>query len=140
MKKILPILIVFLSCSSLTSYELSGVWYTKDYLHPNDKKDMVFSWGSSFMAKNTSLVIDEGEDRPMFYIGGFGSFPIKEVKEIDGTFEMIFDFTRGGFDIICRIHPINNTQMWIEDIEGISMFPTGENWIYYKLDGPEFDK
>ena len=140
MKKIIFIVLIFTSCFQLSSFDVSGVWHFRETIHPDDKTDMIFSWGQSFMVRNSSIAIDYCSDNPRFYIGGFGDFPIKEINTSEnGTIIMVFYFSRGGFDISCIIHPINDKQMWIEDIEGISMFPTGEERVYYKFDGPDFN-
>jgi hypothetical protein len=132
MKYLILSLFLLFNCSNINSFELSGVWYKKEIIHPSDQIIKEFSWGESIMAR-TSLVIDQYSEPPRFYIGGFGSFPIKSIEKTNDVYKVVIDFTRGGFDIECIIHVINDNQFWIEDIDGISMFSTGSDKIYYRI-------
>ena len=131
-------ILLLIACSDSSAFELTGFWSVRETIHPSDKVEMIFSWGKSFLSRGPSLAIDDKDESPMIHISGFGSFPITEVEYCKDIIRLTFFFSRGGFDILCLIHPVDENRMWIEDIDGISMFPTGKKEIYYKHDGPSY--
>lgn len=138
MRRIVSIYVFFLFIIPLYSHELSGVWYRNKEIHPLDKIKMQFSWGEVDFARNSPwcIGIDLESDFPRFYIGGQGDYKIESVKKLnENTFEIDFFFSRGGFTIDVIIH-LNNDKMWIEPIEGITLFVTGEENVYYHLSQP----
>jgi hypothetical protein len=128
----------FLIINTPYSHELSGVWYGKKEIHPLDKIKMQLSWGEVDFVRNSPwcIGIDLESDSPRFYIGGQGDYKIESVKKINEEItEMDFFFSRGGFTIHVIIH-INNGKLWIEPIDGITLFVTGEENVYYHLSRP----
>ena len=134
MKKVLLFLLLFLICFNAFSFDISGVWDTLERIHPFDQKEVEFSWGQSVIPRDGGLVFDPDNKYPLLLIGGFGSFPIKSIQESNEVIKVTIDFTRGGFDIELLIHPINDNQMWIEPIEGITMFATREKYVYNRFE------
>jgi hypothetical protein len=137
MKRLL--LIIFtLTCIYANGHELSGVWYAGTP-HPLARKIIKqFSWGPVEFIYNFERCIGidlEGES-PIFCISGEGDYKIKNViKADDGTYKLDFFFARGNFIAQCVIH-LSNNEFWIAPIEGLDIFPTGEDEVYYNLSRP----
>jgi hypothetical protein len=57
------------------------------------------------------------------------------IKTDNATYKLDFFFARGNFVIQCVIH-LSSDEFWIEPIDGISLFPTGEDELYRNLSRP----
>ncbi|WP_028975116.1 hypothetical protein [Spirochaeta cellobiosiphila] len=119
--------------------DLSGVWYRDP--HPEKTVKTEMSWGSAKYIPNFSLRIDGCANKPILFLPVMGGpFPIKSVKvKRKDTFEFVFYFDRGNFDVSLLIHMLDNNSFWVEQLtpQGQNPFlPTGKDRIYYRIDGP----
>jgi hypothetical protein len=116
---------------------VEGVWC----LFPNPNSDIILdrnlSWGSKTIPRAFELLIDLHADTPMIEICEITTDEVIKVIESGKKTELTFHFARGNFDITMVCHFNNDGTMWIEPIEGITLFATGEKYLYYKIDGPE---
>jgi hypothetical protein len=123
---------------SAYAHELSGVWYAGTP-HPLARKiTKQFSWGpvEFIHSFERCIGIDLEGESPLFCVSGEGDYEIRKVVKTDEkTYTLDFFFSRGGFVVQCVIHLLDNA-FWIEPIEGLWIFPTGEEEVYYNLCRP----
>ncbi|GHV78144.1 hypothetical protein AGMMS49942_29650 [Spirochaetia bacterium] len=86
---------------------------------------------------NACLVIDYLADKPIMRIDDMGTFTIKSIEQkTDELYILVFYFSRGQFDVECRIHLLSEDCMWIEPTTNATLFATGESNKYYRLSKP----
>jgi hypothetical protein len=137
MKKLFWILFIF-TCTYVTGHELSGVWYAGTPHSLARKTIKQFTWGPVEFIYNFErcIGIDLETEKQYFFISGEGDYEIRNIMQTaNTTYKLDFFFSWGNFVVQCIIHLVDNG-FWIEPIEGVYLFPTGEDEVYRNLSRP----
>lgn len=146
--KILIIILIIINCTAITSFannfgltkdiyvDLCGVWDIRKMYNLETR----YSWGKAKEIANSSVVIDLGDDKPFFFIGGMGKFLITKLSKDEKKYYIRIKFrdnnkytielSKQGDDII-----IFHEMEWFKKIP---LFGNryGLNCKYFKLSGP----
>jgi len=105
------------------------------------------SWGKRMHPRATHIIVDLHADRPSIEISEFAVEEIISLNEEGDRTELMFHFTRGGFDVTAIFHFRDDGTMWIEEVPLnahsvllSNLGLTGSDRVFHKIDGPEFDE
>jgi hypothetical protein len=116
---------------------IEGVWSRI----PNPGKSFTLernlSWGTKTIPRAIDIIIDLHSDIPEIEIYNFTKDKIISVVENGNIVQLAFEFKRGNFNVTMICHFNDDGTMWIEPLhDGLTFFGTGEDFVYYKIDGP----
>jgi len=132
------IALLLISCGVYAD-DISGVWSAVGKIDINDSRKIELSWGEVEFSRNSNdcIAIDLLAKIPIMYIGGQGRYSIVASEKLPDKIEKVtIYFTRGEFNIDCIIHWLTEDSFWIEPVDNISLFVTGESNVYRRLSGP----
>lgn len=126
-------IIITISCSN--AQEVEGVWTFIRNPSEHLREEKEFSWGKSDTIP-TAIEIDLHALPPTIKINEFGIHEIQGYEIDDNVITLSFVFRQSQETLEMKIHLYRNNTMWIEPIDGYSIFGSGEDFIYYKISGP----
>ena len=135
-------LIIVLLVSPFVSYaqnRIEGVWSLSQYPYMGSVLERDLSWGVRNISRSFDLIVDLHSNPPIIEISQFARDPVVSVNEKNDVTELTFNFRRGGFNITLFFNFNADGTMWIDPLpDGLTFLSTGQDWVYYKIDGPEF--
>jgi hypothetical protein len=131
--------LLLLSAVCYAQSAIEGIWSSNPYQNPNPKRTLErdLSWGKKNVPLSFVFIIDLHSDVPTIEINNFTMDNIINVSECGTKTELTFYFARGELNVTMVCHFNNDGTMWVEPLhDGLTFFGTGENFIYYRIDGP----
>jgi hypothetical protein len=130
--------LTFLPFIAYSQNSVEGAWSSLQHPNMNSTIEYEFSWGKRNVSRQFNIIFDLYSETPTIVINNFATDPIICVNEQGDLTELTFFFRRGNFNVTMICHFNDDGTMWIEPLhDGLTFFGTGEDFVYYKIDGPE---
>jgi hypothetical protein len=138
--KVLVLTLTFCTHTSIKANaqnSIEGVWSWSQYASMERAYEWDFSWGRRAVSRYFDIIVDLHSTPPDIRINNFTWDRIVSVNEKNNVTELTFYFARGDFSVTMIFHFNEDGTMWIEPLEGGLYYSrTGEDNIFYKIDGP----